>query len=150
MRSINRAVIALLAAVLMSSLVIGSTSTSASALSKPKVNKVIKKAASLKGSPYKWGGTTPKGFDCSGYTQYVFKKALHKKIGRVVGDQAKKGKSVKKSSKKKGDLIIFMNGSYAYHVGIYAGDNKIWHASRPGKPVKKEKIWTSGYKVRRL
>ncbi|WP_456697483.1 C40 family peptidase [Aeromicrobium sp. P5_D10] len=150
MRSINRALIALLAAVLMSGLVIGSTSTSASALSKSKTNKVIKKAAALKGSPYKWGGTTPKGFDCSGYTQYVFKKAIHKKIPRIAGDQAKKGKKVKKGDKRRGDLIVFYDGGYAYHVGIYAGKGKIWHASRPGKPVKKEKIWTSGYKVRRF
>jgi cell wall-associated NlpC family hydrolase len=150
MRSINRIIVGLLAAVLMSGLVVSTTTAPASALGKTSVNKVIKKASSLKGKPYKWGGTTPKGFDCSGYTQYVFKKALNKKIGRVVGDQAKKGKGVKKTSKKKGDLIIFLRGSYAYHVGIYAGDGKIWHASRPGKPVKKEKIWTSSYKVRRL
>ena len=150
MRIITRGLVALLAAVLMSALVVGTTSTSASALSEAKRDKVVKKAASLKGSPYKWGGTSPKGFDCSGYTQYVFKKALKKKIGRTAGDQLKKGRSIKKSSKKSGDLIIFMDGKTAYHVGIYAGKNKIWHASRPGKPVKKEKIWTKGYKVRRL
>lgn len=150
MRSINRAVIALLAAVLMSALVVGTTSTSASALSKPKATKIVKKAAALKGSPYRWGGTKPSGFDCSGYTQYVYKKAIGKKLPRIAGDQAKKGKAVKKNKKRRGDLVFFMRGSYVYHVGIYAGKGKIWHASRPGKPVKKEKIWTSAYKVRRL
>lgn len=146
MRTIHRAIIALLAAVLMSTLVIATTSTSASAMSTHNSSKVIKKAQSLKGIPYKWGGTSTKGFDCSGYTQYVFNKVMHKNIGRVVGDQAKKGHAVKKSSAKPGDLIIFGN----YHVGIYAGGGNIWHASRPGKPVKKEKIWTRGYTVRRL
>lgn len=150
MRTIHRAFFALIAAALMSTLVIGATSTSASALSTSKKDKVIKKAASLKGTPYRWGGTTPGGFDCSGYTQYVFKKSLHKKLPRVAGGQAKAGHAIKKSRKHRGDLIVFSSGGRAYHVGIYAGKNKIWHASRPGKPVKKEKIWTSGYTVRRL
>jgi cell wall-associated NlpC family hydrolase len=146
MHTITRAFFALLASVLISSMVVGATATSASALSDTKTNKVMKEAASLKGSPYKWGGTTPKGFDCSGYTQYVFKKATGKRLGRVVGAQAKQGRSIAKKDKKRGDLIIFGN----YHVGIYAGDNKIWHASRPGTPVAKSEIWTSGYTVRRL
>nr|MCW2727168.1 hypothetical protein [Aeromicrobium sp.] len=150
MRTINRAIFALLAAVLMSTLVIGTTSTSASALSTSSKNKVIKKAASLKGTPYRWGGTSTRGFDCSGYTQYVFKKTLKKNLPRVAGGQAKAGRAIKKSAKHRGDLIAFSNGGRVYHVGIYAGKNKIWHASRPGKPVKKEKIWTSGYTVRRF
>ncbi|WP_304523590.1 C40 family peptidase [Aeromicrobium wangtongii] len=150
MRTIQRAIFALLAAVLMSALVIGTTSTSASALSTAKKDKVIKKAASLKGTPYRWGGTSTRGFDCSGYTQYVYKKALKKKLPRVADAQGRAGKAVKKSRKHRGDLIVFTRGGRGYHVGIYAGKNKIWHASRPGQPVKKERIWTSGYKVRRL
>lgn len=150
MRTITRAMFALIAAVLMSTLVIGTTSTSASALSTSKKDKVVKKAASLKGTPYRWGGTSTRGFDCSGYTQYVYKKALKKNLPRVADAQGRAGKAVKKSRKHRGDLIVFSNGGRAYHVGIYAGKNKIWHASRPGQPVKKEKIWTSAYKVRRF
>lgn len=150
MRNIKRAIFAFIAAALMSTLVIGTTSTSASALSTSKKDKVIKKAASLKGTPYKWGGTTKRGFDCSGYTQFVFKKALKKKLPRTADAQGRVGKAIKKSKKHRGDLIVFTSGGRGYHIGIYAGKNKIWHASRPGKPVKKEKIWTSGYKVRRF
>jgi cell wall-associated NlpC family hydrolase len=150
MRSVYRVFVGLLASVLAVGLVVSSTSAPAEALTKNQSGKVIKKAASLKGKPYKWGGTTPKGFDCSGYVQYVFKKSINKKLPRIAGDQAKKGKAVNKNKKKRGDLVFFTRGSYVYHVGIYAGKNTIWHASRPGKPVKKEKIWTSAYKVRRL
>ncbi|MFS0884396.1 C40 family peptidase [Aeromicrobium sp. 179-A 4D2 NHS] len=112
--------------------------------------KIVRTAAKYKGSPYRWGGTKPSGFDCSGYVQYVLKKAVKKKMPRVAGAQMKKGKKVAKGKKKKGDLIGFYNGSGVYHIGIYAGKGKIWHAPRPGQSVKKEKIWTSQYKVRRI
>ena len=62
----------------------------------------------------------------------------------------KKGTSVSKGAKKKGDLVGFYNGGGYYHIAIYAGGGKIWHAPRPGKSVEKVKIWTSAYKVRRL
>lgn len=140
----------LLVAALATTMLVGTPAGSASALSTAKATKVLKVAAKYKGTKYRYGGASPKGFDCSGYTQYVFKKALGKKLPRVAGAQGKKGKAVAKSKKKKGDLIVFYRGSYAYHVAIYAGDNKIWHSPRPGKKVEKVKIWTSGYKVRRL
>ncbi len=112
--------------------------------------KIVRVAAKYKGTPYRWGGTTPSGFDCSGYVKYVVKKALKKKMPRLAGDQMKKGKKVAKGKKKKGDLIGFYSGSYVYHIAIYAGNGKIWHAPRPGKSVEKVKIWTGAYKVRRL
>lgn len=150
MRFIAKSFIALLTCIVMSSLVLGATAETASALTSTKSVKVMDKAAHYKGVKYKWGGTTPKGFDCSGYTQYVFEKSIHKKLGRTAGDQARQGHDVNKSDKKKGDLIVFYNGSGYYHVGIYAGHNKIWHSPRPGKKVSKETIWTSKYKVRRI
>lgn len=113
-------------------------------------NKIVRVAAKYKGTPYRWGGTSPSGFDCSGYVQYVVKKSIKKKMPRIAGDQMKKGTSVSKGKKKKGDLIGFNSGSGYYHIAIYAGNGKIWHAPRPGKSVEKVKIWTSAYKVRRL
>lgn len=112
--------------------------------------KIVRTAAKYRGTPYRWGGSTPSGFDCSGYVRYVVKKAVGKSLPRIAGDQMKKGKSVPKGKKRKGDLIGFYNGSYAYHIAIYAGGGKIWHAPRPGKRVEKVKIWTSAYKVRRI
>lgn len=115
-----------------------------------RINKILKTAAKYKGVPYRWGGTTPAGFDCSGYVQYVFKKAVGKKLPRIAGDQMRAGKKISKGAKKKGDLIGFFNGSGYYHIAIYAGDGKIWHAPRTGETVKKVPIWTSGYSVARV
>ena len=115
-----------------------------------KRDKIVRTAAKYKGTPYRWGGASPAGFDCSGYVRYVVKKSIKKSLPRVAGAQMKKGKSVSKGSKKKGDLVGFYNGSGYYHIAIYAGGGKIWHAPRPGKSVEKVKIWTSAYKVRRL
>lgn len=109
---------------------------------------IISQAKKLKGKPYRYGGATPSGFDCSGYVQYVYKKA-GKKIGRTSGAQLGAGKSVKKSNKKPGDILIFMHGSTAYHSAIYAGDGKMWEAQKTGVPVGKHSIWSSGYVVRR-
>ena len=117
---------------------------------KPKptrAQKVIKWAAKEKGKPYQYGADGPRSFDCSGLVQYVYKKA-GKKIGRTSGAQLR-GKHIAKGKKRKGDIMIFMDGSYAYHSAIYAGDGKMWEAQRSGTRVGKHKIWSSGYVVRR-
>ena len=53
------------------------------------------------------------------------------------------------AEKEKGDVIIFMDGGYACHSAIYAGDGKVWHAPKTGRKVSEEKIWTSSYVLRR-
>lgn len=108
---------------------------------------VLHWAEKEKGKPYKYGATGPNAFDCSGYVQFVYKKA-GKKIGRTSGAQLA-GKHISKSHKEKGDVIIFMDGGYAYHSAIFAGDGKVWHAPKPGRKVSEEKLWTSSYVVRR-
>lgn len=109
---------------------------------------VLSWAKKLKGKPYVYGADGPGSFDCSGYVQYVFDKA-GKNIGRTSGAQLSAGKSVDKSDKKPGDILIFMRGGSAYHSAIYAGDGKMWEAQRTGTTVGKHKIWSSGYVVRR-
>jgi peptidoglycan DL-endopeptidase CwlO len=105
--------------------------------------KVLREAAKLKGAPYRWGGTTPRGFDCSGYTGYVYKKA-GKTLPRTSRAQYSATKHITRKAAKPGDLVFFKNGGGGvYHVGVYAGGNMLWHASRPGRPVAKAKIWTS-------
>ena len=147
MRHLARAMCALLTV----SVVFLGAQAPADAMSKTQKHKVATMAKKLKGTPYRYGGMSPRrGFDCSGYTKYVYGKTLHVGLGRTAGAQAKQGRAVPKGQKRRGDLIAFYNGRGVYHVGIYARDNIIWHASRPGQPVKAEKIWTSSYKVRRF
>jgi cell wall-associated NlpC family hydrolase len=108
---------------------------------------IMGQAKKLKGKPYRWGGAGPGAFDCSGYVQYVYKKA-GKKIGRTSGAQLA-GKSIPKSKKRAGDILIFLHGKTAYHSAIYAGDGKMWEAQRTGVPVGRHNIWSGGYVVRR-
>jgi len=105
--------------------------------------RVLREAYKLRGIPYRYGGTTPRGFDCSGYTGYVYKKA-GKKIPRTSRQQYSATKHLSRSAAKPGDLVFFKNGSgRVYHVGIYAGGNMLWHSSKPGTPVRKSKIWST-------
>lgn len=108
---------------------------------------IITTAAKYKGVPYKFGGTTPKAFDCSGYVQYVF--AQHKaKLPRMADAQCLEGIFVLKRDLKEGDLVFFTTYEPgASHVGIYAGKDKFWNASSHGVMLSslKEKYWSERY-----
>ncbi len=125
----------------------GSTDVSVKTVKTDRSKAVISQAKKLKGKPYRYGGATPSGFDCSGYVQYVYKKA-GKQIGRTSGAQLS-GASIPKSKKKPGDILVFMRGGTAYHSAIYAGDGEMWEAQRTGVPVGRHDIWSSSYVVRR-
>ncbi|NLE24367.1 MAG: hydrolase [Clostridiaceae bacterium] len=95
----------------------------------PKALAIINTAKSYQGVPYVWGGTTPDGFDCSGFIQYVFNKNGIS-LPRVTSDQYKVGTSVSKSNLIPGDLVFFETYKPgASHVGIYIGNNQFIHAS---------------------
>ena len=92
------------------------------------------------GVRYKLGGTNPKaGFDCSGFTQYVYKLA-GKNIPRTSAAQRSAGKTVSRAKARPGDLVWF---SDFRHVAIYAGNGYIIDAPKPGKKVSKRKLWTN-------
>lgn len=84
------------------------------------------------GDRYRYGGTGPNAWDCSGLTRGAWKHA-GKKLPRTSQGQSRTGKKVAKSKLRKGDLVFFYSGKS--HVGIYAGKGRVIHASRPGKPV---------------
>ena len=91
--------------------------------------KILKTAAQYKGVPYVFGGTTPNGFDCSGYVQYVFAKHGIR-LTRTADTQALEGKFVSKKSLRPGDLVFFTTYEPgASHVGIYAGNGQFWNAT---------------------
>jgi peptidoglycan hydrolase-like protein with peptidoglycan-binding domain len=87
---------------------------------------VIANAAELMGTPYQWGGTTPKGFDCSGFVQYVFAKE-GVQLPRTVAQMWNATTSVKEPAV--GDLVFFETyTSGPSHLGIYIGNNQFVHS----------------------
>ncbi len=87
------------------------------------------------GTPYKWGGMTPQGFDCSGLVQYSYKSA-GVSVPRTSVSQHKLGKYVGINGLRKGDLVFFnISGKGVSHVGIHVGSGKFVHASSSGVKV---------------
>lgn len=80
-------------------------------------------SSGLLGVPYKWAGTTPKGFDCSGFTSYVTKNVLNKDIPRSAAVQYSESKKIKRKNIHPGDFVFFKNGSKISHVGIVFSTN---------------------------
>ena len=111
--------------------------------------KLIANAKQFLGTPYKWGGTSPLGFDCSGFVQYVFKNAGID-LPRVSYQQAQAGKRISIAEAKPGDLVAWdtsdrNNG--ADHIAIYLGGGLVIHAPKPGDAVKISKIWGNPWAV---
>lgn len=79
------------------------------------------------GYPYVYGGTTPSGFDCSGFVQYIYRQ-FSVSINRTATAQLANGYSVSYDSLRPGDLVFFGSGSYASHVGMYIGGGQFVHA----------------------
>ncbi|WP_402462967.1 C40 family peptidase [Isoptericola aurantiacus] len=99
--------------------------------------KVVRVANRYVGYRYTYGGTSPSsGFDCSGFTSYVYKKAIGKTLPRSSSAQRSVGHRVARSHAKKGD-IVYTPG----HVAIYAGNGRVIEAARPGVGVVKRSMW---------
>ena len=103
---------------------------------------IIDVANDYGGVPYVRGGTTPKGFDCSGYTKHVFAQ-LGVSLPRTSAQQYAWADKVSFDDRKVGDLMFWSNGGGVHHVAIYAGDGKMWDSPRPGRRVGKSTIWGS-------
>jgi cell wall-associated NlpC family hydrolase len=117
------------------------TPTNPPTSSTPSGTKIVNQAAKYVGTRYVWGGSSPSaGFDCSGLTQYTFKK-LGKSIPRVASDQYHASQKVR--TPQKGDLVFVHDGrGNVFHVAIYVSSTKWLESERPGRGVNYYKPWS--------
>lgn len=109
---------------------------------------VVDSARKYLGTPYVWGGTSPSGFDCSGFVQYVLAEN-GKSVPRTSQEQFAGGQAVDKSNLQAGDLVFYnwSGGTEATHVGIYEGNGKMIHAPHSGDVVKEVDFNSYGQNV---
>lgn len=101
----------------------------------PMTNRIVTIADALEGSPYHYGGTTPNGFDCSGFVYYVYQKAGIN-VPRTTAGQFENAEPVGVTKLHPGDLLFFrLNKRKVSHVGIYTGGGTFIHAPSTGKQV---------------
>lgn len=121
------------------------SATASQGASSSRVQSVLSRAFALLGTPYRWGGTSTEGFDCSGLVGYVFRNALGIELPRVAREQAQTGMQIERSQLSAGDLVFFSTHSGGVdHVGIYIGEGKFLHAPRTGRDVTVSNL-DSGY-----
>ena len=82
------------------------------------------------GTPYAYGGSSPGGFDCSGFTSYLFRQ-FNISLPRTASGQFSLGVGVAKSDLRAGDLVFFNRGGGISHVGVYVGNGQFIHSSSP-------------------
>lgn len=129
----------------------------AQASSQPTINRggsiassssVIQYASQFIGTPYVYGGTSPSGFDCSGFVQYVYAH-MGISLGRTTYDQVKEGSPVT-GALQPGDLVFFGSPSAPHHVGIYVGNGQMIDAPRTGETVGIHNLYSDYSTARRV
>jgi cell wall-associated NlpC family hydrolase len=123
--------------------------TSTSSYDSVSSGSIVSVAENYMGVPYVWGGTSPSGFDCSGFTQYVFRQCGYS-INRTAAAQYSNGSYVSYSDLQAGDLVFFANtysASGITHVGIYIGGGQFIHCANGGVKISSlsESYYSSRY-----
>jgi cell wall-associated NlpC family hydrolase len=112
---------------------------------------VVPYAKSLIGTPYHYGGETPRtGFDCSGFVRYVYRKTEGIELPRTAQGMSRVGVRIKGNQLRPGDLVFYSTQGWAYsHVGIYIGNAKFIHSPSTGKRVEivdmSQRYWQAHY-----
>ena len=112
-------------------------------------SRIIAVARRYVGYPYTEGGAGPSSFDCSGYTQWVYRLASVARLAHNAETQRHQLRRIPANQARPGDLIFYLSGAGAYHVAIYAGGGPtIWQgyqyaATQPGEGVVYQHIWSS-------
>ena len=99
---------------------------------------IIKVASKYIGVPYVFGGSTPAGFDCSGFVRYVWAQ-FGISLAHSVSAQGRRGKLIRPKDAQPGDLVVWNDGG---HIGIYAGGGNMIHAPQPGDSVKLASVYS--------
>ncbi len=130
-----------------------SAATTISAVSIKSVDKgaVIAAAQAASGGKYRRGGTTPAGFDCSGFTRYVYAQ-VGVSLPRDSRSQRAATARISAAEAVPGDLVFFHKGKKGrvYHVAIYAGNGMVYHASTKRRPVGLGPIFSSNISFGRV
>jgi peptidoglycan DL-endopeptidase CwlO len=120
----------------------GSSSAPVPVLSSGRGSTVVAIAMRYLGVPYVYGGASPRGFDCSGFTMYVYAQ-LGVSLARSADAQYRSVPRISRSQAVAGDLVFYLSGGSAYHVGIYLGGNKMIAAPHTGEVVRVQPIYSS-------
>jgi cell wall-associated NlpC family hydrolase len=113
--------------------------------------RVIATAAQLVGTPYKFGGTTPKGFDCTGYLMYVFRTAAGVSLPRTSLEQIQAGDPIMPSQLQPADLVYFrIDRKKDLHLGLYLGAGRFIHAPSSGGAVNIQRLDMDYWRTRFL
>jgi cell wall-associated NlpC family hydrolase len=114
--------------------------------------RLVQESMRYLGTPYLWAGTTPAGFDCSGFTYFVVNRVLSNNFPRALDRQVEMGTYVSPANLRAGDLVFFVNTYQPglSHVGIYISDGRFINAGNEDDIVGISNMWDSYWGVRFL
>jgi cell wall-associated NlpC family hydrolase len=113
----------------------------------PVRSRAVFTAMQMVGVPYRWGGSTPEGFDCSGLVQYAYSNA-GLRLPRTAADQMDAAAPVTLENAQAGDLLFFRDGGRTSHVAIYLGEGRFVHAPSTGNQVSLDSFGNTYWRMR--
>jgi cell wall-associated NlpC family hydrolase len=102
---------------------------------------IVAAARAQRGKPYRFGARGPRAFDCSGLTGYAY-RTVRINLPRTADGQFRVARPIAKAGARPGDLVFWVSGGHAYHVAVYAGAGRVWHAPKTGDRVRLAAIWS--------